>query len=180
MNYDDAMNMNNVEFGNMPPQLFLLGLLSTFDNRYQAAADTFFKEITWKQFFAIICINICKEAPTINDLSDVMGSSHQNVKQILIKLEKKDYIKMVTDEKDKRKQRIYLTDKCREFSEKNDPQSRKIVDCIFKGIDENSLIITIQTIMKMDKNLGDEFIVKVLNDAAVNPDDHKKAKDTEQ
>ena len=98
MNYDDAMNMNNVEFGNMPPQPFLLGLLSTFDNRYQAAADTFFKEITWKQFFAIICINICKEAPTINDLSDVMGSSHQNVKQILIKLEKKDYIKMVTDE----------------------------------------------------------------------------------
>ena len=168
MNYDEAMQMNNVEFGNMPPQPFLLGLLSTFDNRYQVAADTFFKEITWKQFFAIICINICKEAPTINDLSDVMGSSHQNVKQILIKLEKKDYIKMVTDEKDKRKQRIFLTDKCREFCAKNDPQSQKIVDCIFKGIDENSLLITIQTIMKMDKNLGDEFIVKVLNDAAQN------------
>ena len=83
MNYEKEMNMDNVVFGDMPPQAFLLGLLSAFDNRFQASADAFFKEITWKQFFAIICINLCKEAPTINELSEVMGSSHQNVKQIL-------------------------------------------------------------------------------------------------
>lgn len=58
MNYDLGKNMDMVNFGEMPPQAFLLGLLSTFDNRYQACADKFFKEITWKQFFAIICINI--------------------------------------------------------------------------------------------------------------------------
>ena len=50
MNYDEAMNMSKVEFGKIPPQAFLLGLLSAFDNRYQAAADNYFKEITWKQF----------------------------------------------------------------------------------------------------------------------------------
>ena len=38
MNYDKAMNMDKVEFGNMPPQAFLLGLLSAFDNRFQASA----------------------------------------------------------------------------------------------------------------------------------------------
>ena len=37
MNYDEVMNMDNVEFGDMPPQAFHLGLLSAFDNRYQAA-----------------------------------------------------------------------------------------------------------------------------------------------
>ena len=42
MNYDEAMNMEQVEFGSMPPQAFLLGLLSAFDNRYQASADAFF------------------------------------------------------------------------------------------------------------------------------------------
>ena len=42
MNYDEAMNMERVEFGSMPPQAFLLGLLSAFDNRYQATADAFF------------------------------------------------------------------------------------------------------------------------------------------
>ena len=58
-----------------------------------------YKEITWKQFFAIICINICKEHPTINELSEVMGSSHQNVKQILLKLESKEFVAMIPDER---------------------------------------------------------------------------------
>ena len=157
MNYDKEMKISNVEFGDMPPQAFLLGLLSAFDNRYQAAADAFFKEITWKQFFAIICINLCKEAPTINELSDVMGSSHQNVKQILLKLEKKGFIAMLPDEKDKRKQRIVVTDAARTFLEENDnngQQSQYIIGRIFDGIDEKSLQTTIQTIMKMERNLS--------------------------
>ena len=157
MNYDEQMNMNNVEFGNMPPQAFLLGLLSAFDNRYQAAADAFFKEITWKQFFAVICINLCKEPPTLNELSDVMGSSHQNVKQILLKLEKKGFVELVTDEKDRRKQRIHVTDACRDFLEKNDnngQQSQYIIGRIFEGVDEASLNATIQTVMKMERNLS--------------------------
>ena len=120
MNYNEAMNMSKVEFGQMPPQAFLLGLLSAFDNRYQAAADKYFKEITWKQFFAIICIKLCKEAPTLNDLADIMGSSHQNVKQILLKLERKGFVSMTTDGKDRRKQRVVLTDMCQEFCEKNE------------------------------------------------------------
>ena len=70
MNYDEVMNMDKVNFGDMPPQPFLLGLLSAFDNRYQAAADAYFKEITWKQFFAVICITLCTEPPTLNELSE--------------------------------------------------------------------------------------------------------------
>ena len=157
MNYDEMMEMDKVRFGDMPPQPFLLGLLSAFDNRYQAAADAFFKEITWKQFFAIICINLCKEPPTLNELSDVMGSSHQNVKQILLKLEKKGFVSMTPDEKDGRKQRISVTDKCRGFLEQNDnngQQSRHIIGQIFDGIGEESLQTTIQTIMKMERNLS--------------------------
>lgn len=158
MNYDEAMNMNKVQFGQMPPQAFLLGLLSAFDNRYQAAADRFFKEITWKQFFAIICINLCKEPPTLNDLSEVMGSSHQNVKQILLKLEGKGFVSMMADEKDKRKQRYFVTDKCRKFLEANDDQSKtssQIIAQIFDGVSDKDLTVTIKTIMKMEKNLED-------------------------
>ena len=157
MNYDKAMNTNKVGFGQMPPQAFLLGLLSAFDNRYQAVADRYLKEITWKQFFAIICINLCKEPPTLNDLSEVMGSSHQNVKQILLKLESKGFVLMMVDEKDKRKQRYFVTDKCRKFLEDNDNQNKtstQIIGRIFEDVDKNSLAVTIETIMKMERNLG--------------------------
>ena len=158
MNYNKEINKTNVEFGDMPPQAFLLGLLSAFDNRYQAAADEYLKEITWKQFFAIICINLCKEAPTINELSDVMGSSHQNVKQILLRLEKKGFIATFEDERGKRKQRIYVTDAARNFLEANDnngQQSQYVIGRIFEGKDEKSLMTTIQTIMKMERNLNE-------------------------
>ena len=154
MNYNEAMNMDKVNFGQMPPQAFLLGLLSAFDNRYQAAADNFMKEITWKQFFAIICIKLCKEPPTLNDLADVMGSSHQNVKQILLKLERKGFVSMTPDRNDRRKQRIVLTDMCREFCEKNDAPSQAIIGRIFEGIDEEQLRVTIETIMTMERNVS--------------------------
>ncbi len=155
MNFDFDMNMDMVEFGQMTPQPFMLGLLSAFDNRYQACADKFFKDITWKQFFAVICINICKENPTINELAEVMGSSHQNVKQILLKLESKGFATMIPDKKDKRKQRIVLTKKCKDFCEKNDAQSREIIRKIFDGINEEQLVIAIKTIMQMERNISD-------------------------
>ena len=103
------------------------------------------KEISWKQFFAIICINMCKEKPTVKELAEIMGSSHQNVKQILLKLEKKGLVSISLDENDKRKQRIELTDYCREFSAKNDEMTMRIMKKMFEGISEEQLQITIQT-----------------------------------
>ena len=88
MNIKEVINSGKVDFTGIEQSYFLLGLLSAFDNRFQAVADGTMQEISWKQFFAIICINMCKEKPTIKELAEIMGSSHQNVKQILLKLEK--------------------------------------------------------------------------------------------
>ncbi|MDO4489010.1 MAG: MarR family transcriptional regulator [Eubacteriales bacterium] len=153
MNFNDETTYKNVDFGDMPPQTFLLGLLSAFENRYQAVADKFFQEITWKQFFAVICINLCKESPTLNDLAEVMGSSHQNVKQILLKLERTGFVETRRDESDKRKQRIYVTEKCMRFCETHHTQSQIMMGKMFEGVDEDAIITTIQTIMKIEENL---------------------------
>ena len=154
MDFEEVMTNKNVDFSNTDAPFFLLGLLSAFDNRYQAKADSFFKEISWKQFFAIICINLCKESPTIKELAGIMGSSHQNVKQILLKLENKGFVKILADEQDKRKQRILLTEKTKIFCEEHEAGSNQIVGEIFKGISKEQLQVTIQTIMQMEKNLN--------------------------
>ena len=88
MNIKDVIRNGNVDFTGIEAPNFLLGLISAFENRFQAVADNAMQEISWKQFFAIICINMCKTSPTIKELAEIMGSSHQNVKQILLKLEK--------------------------------------------------------------------------------------------
>ena len=125
----------------------------TFKSADSRICPNTMQEISWKQFFAIICINMCKEPPTLKELSDILGSSHQNVKQILLKLEKKSFIQFQTDDADKRKQRIVLTDYCREFCERNDEMSKSIMEKMFDGVTEKEVATTIQTIIKIEKNL---------------------------
>lgn len=153
MNIKEVINSDKVDFTGIELSYFLLGLLSAFENRFQAVADSTMKEISWKQFFAIICINLCKDSPTVKELAGIMGSSHQNVKQILLKLEKKGFVSITVDEKDKRKQRIYLTDYCREFCSKNDEMTTNIMKKMFAGVPEEQLQVTIQTIIQIEDNL---------------------------
>lgn len=152
-NLEKIINADELRFEGMDASLFLLGLLSAFENRYQAKADSFFEEISWKQFFAIICINFCKESPTIRELAEIMGSSHQNVKQILIKLENKGFVEIIADEQDKRKQRIVLTEKTMIFCEEHEEGSQRIIKKIFEGIDVENIEIVIKTLLQMEKNL---------------------------
>ena len=164
MKIREVIQYENLDFDGIESSYFLLGLLSAFDNRFQTVADKAMKQITWKQFFAIICINLCKEQPTINELAEIMGSSHQNAKQILLKLEKKGFVNLYVDLKDKRKQRIALTEYCKEFCKKNDKMSSQIMKKMFDGIPEEQLQTTIQTtiqtIIQIENNLKDIDSVK--------------------
>ena len=153
MNLKEVIRSDKVNFTGIESSYFLLGLLSAFENRFQTMADSTMKEISWKQFFAIICINLCKTPPTVKELAEIMGSSHQNVKQILLKLEKKGFVSISVDEQDKRKQRIKLTDYCQEFCEKNDEMSRALLKRMFAGVSEEQLQTTIQTIIQIEDNL---------------------------
>lgn len=153
MNIKEVISSGKVDFTGIESSHFLLGLLSAFENRFQAVADRAMKEISWKQFFAVICINMCKDHPTVKELAEIMGSSHQNVKQILLKLEKKGFINISADEKDKRKQRIQLTEYCREFCLKNEEITSDIIKKMFMGISEERLQVTIQTIIQIEDNL---------------------------
>lgn len=153
MNIKEVISSDKVDFTGIELSYFLLGLLSAFENRFQAVADGTMKEISWKQFFAIICVNLCKDSPTVKELAEIMGSSHQNVKQILLKLEKKGFVSIIVDEKDRRKQRIYLTDYCRQFCTENDEMTINIMKKMFAGVSEEQLQVTIQTIIQIEDNL---------------------------
>lgn len=142
-----------VDFGNMDNKYFLIGVMNTFNNRFQAAADRCFKEISWKQCFVLNCIRLFKNPPTLKEVSDLIGSSHQNVKQLILKLEKCGYVKMVPDEKDGRKQRIILTDLVEKIDEKYSKMSNDIMNEIFEGIEDEALQTTINTLIHLCSTL---------------------------
>ena len=153
MNIKELIRSEKVDFTGVELSYFLIGLISAFENRFQAIADRTMKEISWKQFFAIICIDMCKSSPTVKELAEIMGSSHQNVKQILLKLEKKGFVTIAVDERDRRKQRIELTEYCREFCARNDEVSAIIIKKMFECISEQQLQETIKTIIQIEENL---------------------------
>lgn len=132
---------------------YLFGLLNSLANRFQAAGDKYFEEISWKQWFVLIGISIYKEPPTINEVAEVIGSSHQNVKQILLKLEKIGFVVLYTDELDRRKIRIKLTDKKSEFDSKYYRYSSDFIEEFYQGLNEKDIAVTLKTLLVIEKNL---------------------------
>lgn len=144
---------SNVDFTGMDNSFFLIGILNEFMNRYQTVADHLFQEISWKQFFAMVCVKLFKEPPTLKEIAELMGTSHQNAKQILLKLEKLEYLYFEKDETDKRKQRIFLAQKAYELFKASDEASKEIVEKMYEGVSEKDIETTINTIIKLDKNV---------------------------
>ncbi len=138
----------------MDNERILFGLFFAFGNRLQAAGDTFYDEITCKQFFLLICLSLFQdEAPTVNQLSEVMGSSHQNVKQLINKLEEKGFLQTVSDQMDKRKMRIIQTDKMAELKVKYEKQELAFMEQLYHGLTPQQIASTLQVIKIMENNL---------------------------
>lgn len=132
---------------------FLFGVLNAFGNKLQVVGDAFFEEISSKQWFALACISLCEEPPTVNQVAEIMGCSHQNLKQILMKLEKLGFIVFKQDESDKRKLRIEFTEQVDLLNHKYEAASAKFLDSLYEDIQEEELVITLRTLQKMEQNL---------------------------
>lgn len=138
----------------MDTKRVLFGLFFAFGNRLQAAGDTFYEEITCKQFFLLICLSLFPDTPpTINELSQVMGSSHQNVKQIVNKLEKAGFVTTSFDSEDKRKIRVAATPKVAEMSERHRSQEIEFMAKLFDGISEEDASVTLRVMSDIENNL---------------------------
>ena len=147
------MNSNEV-FTMMDHKYALFGLFFAFHNRLQATGDSFYDEITCKQFFLLACMNLyTEEAPTGNELAKTMGCSRQNIKEILNSLEKKGLVYLQPDEKDKRKNRVYRTDKCFKLSEKYKEKEIQFMQMLYEGLSDKDIDDAYRIISKIEENL---------------------------
>lgn len=151
---EDKFASSLTRIGHSDQRFQLLGLLSRFTNRYQAVADRFYKDVSWKQYFALLCIARFEVPPTIKALSEQMGSTHQNVKQLLIKLEKTGFVTIETDSVDKRKQRVMLTSKAIDFRENTRESAATRIDELFQHTNPSDLDATIRTLIRLDEQLS--------------------------
>lgn len=140
----DIRNLNEIH-----DKQFIFGSLFTVSNKLQTLLDRALKEfdMTAKQLYlAIALANLFDRPPTLKEASAAIGYTHQNIKQIALKLELKGFLKLEKDEDDARVLRLILTEKINEFWNESDESGSIFLTSIFDGIDESEVQLFRKTI----------------------------------
>lgn len=145
---------NGLEFPHYDDEYMMFGMMFVLGNKLQVIGDSFYEEITTKQWFVLLMLEVFGDnTPTLNELSQAMGSSHQNTKQLVLKLEKKGYLETYTDAKDKRKIRIRVTPSYDELVKKYSIKQQEFMKLLFREIEKEDIKIALKTLIQFEKNL---------------------------
>lgn len=83
--------------------------------------------------------------------------THQNANKLYAKLLRDGYLVSRQDGEDRRKQRIYLTDKALRFLADNQVGSSKSVQDIFSVVSDHEMKILIDAMAKLTESLGEKM-----------------------
>ncbi|MBU3192211.1 MarR family transcriptional regulator [Clostridium bowmanii] len=147
----------------MSDRQYLFGVIFIVANRVDTMFEREFKRfgITTKQWFlSIIIENLFDEPPTIKEVAREMGSSHQNVKQVALKIEQKGLLIFKKDLKDGRIIRLKLSESSYDFWPKIRMESTKFTQLLYKGIEEDELKVARRVMQKMQLNINEMDLVK--------------------
>lgn len=104
-------------------------------NRLQTAGDAYFQEISAKQWYLLCYVDGFREnPPTLTQLAAEMGTSHQNTKQMAVKLERKGYLRLLPDADDRRKTRVCVTEEGQKLFQKYQEGQNWYIDELFQNV----------------------------------------------
>jgi len=142
----------------IPDEPMIFALLLIISNRINTLLEREFKEfdVTTKQWFLSETINsIFDTPPTLKEAAIEMGSSHQNIKQVALKLQQKGLLKLEKDKKDARVTRLRVTEQSYEFWKKTDPKGTVFREKMFKEMNKKDITMTRALLEKMLLNLNE-------------------------
>ena len=139
----------------MEDQTTVFGSLFVTANLLETLLDRAFAPhgITVKQWMLLITItSLFRDAPTVKQVAEAMGTSHQNVKQVALNLEKGGFLRLLKDEHDARVTRLVTTEKCRTFGEETSQAGSAFMGEAFSGITEQDLRGARNTLLALWQN----------------------------
>ncbi len=120
----------------------IFGNLFYLTNKLQTMVDQEFEPygFTAKQWFLMVVITrFFDSPPKLSDLTEYMGSSYQNIKQLAVKLENNGFVEIQKDPSDKRVLRIALTEKCTTFWTEHQNEDLKFMNALFDSYSSEEL-----------------------------------------
>ena len=141
----------------IPDEPMIFALLLIISNKMNTLLDREFQEfdVTTKQWFLSETIHsLFDYPPAMKELAGEMGSSHQNIKQVALKLQQKGLLKLEKDKKDTRVTRLSLTEQSRELWKKTDSKGTIFRENMFKEMDKKDIATARSLLEKMLLNLN--------------------------
>lgn len=132
----------------------IYGMLFSLSNRIQTLGDKEFSDITMKQHFLMVALELFSEPPSLKQMGELIGCSYQNVKRMANQLEKKGYLVIQQDQVDKRRLLLISTGKMNQVAEESKDVTIKFMNGLYHDISRDDLKVTLAILKKMDKNIG--------------------------
>ncbi len=109
-------------------------------------------QITTKQWLMMIVIsNAFNHAPSMQEVADALSITHQNVKQLAVRLEDRGFLKIERDPDNRRILRLKVTEECRKYWEKRTPEDIKSITALFNGLDDEEMKNLFKIMSKLEK-----------------------------
>lgn len=135
-------------------QKFIFGSIFLIANKLQVLGDQYLgkDDMTTKQWLLTAVISQFRDnSPSLSEVAELMGSSRQNVKQLALKLEEKEFLRIEKDEKDARTLRLKLTEKSQAFWDNRKEKDESFITELFRNLSEDETFLVLQGFEKLLK-----------------------------
>ncbi len=128
---------------------FIMGAVSLLSNEFNGFGDSVIKELTYKQWFLLLMISRMEGENNINAIADFVGTSRQNIKKMLVPLEKGGFVAVRKSKSDMRSLIVGLTDKAFEFFKENDMKIAAETEKLFSPLSDEEMDVLTAALKKL-------------------------------
>lgn len=133
---------------------YILVALFLIEQRWSYIVSREFREdgITAKQWlFLVILGNVFERPPSMQEMADAMSTTHQNVKQLAVRLEDKGLLRIKKDPENRRILRLEPTGRFHEFWAGRDERDAATLKSLFDSLDDEEVKSLFNVFSKLEE-----------------------------
>lgn len=143
------------DFENMDKRLIAYVNIFICANRLQAIMDRNMEDITARQWLALTMLGAFPEPPTLKELSELSGVTHQSMRQIVDRLAEKGLLEIIPDERDRRAIRLVKTQAAEKIRERDTERNYGFVFELFSCLDGEETTVFCSALEKLCAKLNE-------------------------